>query len=175
MIQDNSKVISKSDDSAKDFIRLSLGQEPTRGFDVDCVYCEVKDGQVTWNIIELLRCITVQPVDSHPSRYWHSNDAEISSNKRKFLSLWALSLALRAEDVHSRFILVNYEDKNFKDDKSLVKVMLVKDANEESIHTKDEVMSFFQWQERFRSFNKNKPGTTWAVLEQIAHRANWKL
>lgn len=163
MISENSKPVSKSDDAAKDFLRLSLGDDFTRGFDVDSVYCEVQENQVRWTLIELLKCDTVAPEDSHPRRYWKGK----TSNRRKFLSLWALCLSLREDGVESRLLLVNY-----RDEKSMVKLMEVDDATEESIRTREKIMTFDDWKGWFRKFNANKAGSTWDVLQRVAGRAH---
>lgn len=162
MIDESSKSILKSDDAAKDFIRHSLGGELTRGFDVDSIYCEVKNEKVRWTLIELLKCDTVPPEVSHPKHYWNGK----TSNRRKFLSLWALCLSLREEGVSARLLLVNYRDEDSK-----VKLMEVIDATEEVISTREKVMSFPQWQTWFQTFNKTKSGSTWDVLKRVALRA----
>lgn len=163
MIDDNSKSIAKSDDAAKDFIRSSLGGDFTRGFDVDSVYCEVKDEKVRWTLIEFLKCDSVSPEESHPRRYWNGKTA----NRRKFLSLWALCLSLREEGVGARLLLINYRDEN-----SMVKLMVVTGATEDAINTREKLMTFDEWKQWFQEFNKNKTGSTWDVLARVASRAN---
>jgi len=158
-MNENSKPIAKSDDAAKDFIRLTLGKDFTRGFDVDSVYCEVENGKVRWTLIEFLKCDTVPPEVSHPRFYWKGTAA----NRRKFLSLWAMCLSLRKPNVDSRLLLINYRDEN-----SQVKVLEVKDATDEAITTSDKTMSFADWKKWFSHFNGTKVGATWDVLGLIA-------
>lgn len=162
-MEENSKSILKSDDAAKDFIRSSLGDDFTRGFDVDSVYCEVKGDKARWTLIELLRCDTVSPEDSHPNRYWKGK----TSNRRKFLSLWALCLSLREESVSARLLLVNY-----RDERSMVKLMEVLSATEDAIVTREKLMTFGEWRQWFQTFNKTKSGSTWDVLKLVGSRAN---
>lgn len=159
MINERSKPVSKSDDAAKDFLRLSLGDDFTRGFDVDSVYCEVQGDKVRWTLIEFLKCDTVAPEDSHPRRYWNGR----ASNSRKFLSLWALCRSLQKDGVDARLLLVNY-----RDEKCMVKLMEVTHVTEAKIDTRDKVMTFDAWRKWFREFNANKVGATWDVLRLLS-------
>jgi hypothetical protein len=158
-INENSKSIARADDAAKNFILLTLGDQHTRGFDIDSVYCEVKEGKIRWTLIELLKCDSVVPEESHPRRYWGGK----ASNKRKFLSLWALCLSLRRENVGSRLLLVNY-----RDEKSLVRLMEVTDATEQTISTRDKTMTFDEWKQWFTTFNATKAGATWGVFALLS-------
>jgi len=155
---EGSKPISKSDDAAKDFIRQSLGQDFTRGFDIDSIYCEVNEGSIRWTLFEFLKCESVTPQESHPKRYWNGRAA----NKRKFLSLWTLRQSLIKANVESRLLLVNYRSSELP-----VKLMEVVDITEEAIKTKDQVMTFQAWSTWFRDFNKNKLGSTWEALKLL--------
>jgi hypothetical protein len=158
-MNEGSKTVDKSDDAAKDFLRMSLGTSRTRGFDVDSVYCKVVEDRITWMLFEFLKCDSVPPEESHPSRYWKNSRA---ANRKKFLSLWALCQALRDpnRNMHAHLFLVNYRDAGSK-----VRVMKVKHADEDGIKmAKDKVMTFAEWAERFKRFNDNKPGATWEAL-----------
>lgn len=160
-ITENSKPIAKSDDAAKDFIRLTLGKGFTRGFDVDSVYCEVENGKVRWTLIEFLKCDTVSPEVSHPRFYWNGTTA----NRKKFLSLWAMCLSLRRPNVDSRLLLINYQDEQSK-----VKILEVEAATDEAISTLDKTMSFDEWKQWFSNFNATKVGATWDVLKLIQEK-----
>lgn len=66
MIENFSKPIQKTDDSAKQLIIEALEGQETGGFDLDSVY----NIQGTYYVLEFLKCDTVRPFNSHPRRYW---------------------------------------------------------------------------------------------------------
>ena len=136
----------------------ALGDAQTRGFDIDSIYCEVSNGKISWTIFEFLKCDTVNPEDSHPRRYWNGK----TSNRKKFLSLWTLVQSLQHGNVSARLLLVNY-----RDDKSAVKVLTVISMTDESIETKENIMTYSEWCTHFRRFNKEKIGATWEAIELL--------
>lgn len=105
MLTDPSKTIKKPDDDGKKLIIDLLDDRVTGGFDVDSIY--KIDGK--WIVLELLKCDTVRPFESHPNRYWFKN-------KRKFLSLWELT-----HDLKGTLYLLNYEDS--REQLLLIKVL----------------------------------------------------
>ncbi len=116
------KVIEKVDDGGKALIKDLLGDNPTRGFDLDSVYCINNQ----YYVIELLFCDVTKnpwPRDSHPSRYF-------IDDKRKFLSLWEITKRL-----DGRLILINYEATH-----SEYKLMEVSQCTEVGIQTKDDLV-----------------------------------
>lgn len=134
-----SKKISKIDEDAKKLIIETLGEEFTGGFDIDSIY-HMPDGK--WVILELLKCDTVRPFDSHPNRYWFKNS-------RKFLSLWQLSKELKGD-----LILINYEDS-----REQFLIITVLDISEKGIvkETKEK-MDFKKFKEFFVNLNKRARG-----------------
>jgi hypothetical protein len=126
-----SKIIKKTDEAGKELIIELLGDQVTGGFDIDSVY--KINGK--WIILELLKCDTVRPHDSHPNRYWFKN-------KRKFISLWEI-----AQDLKGSLFLLNYEDN--REQFLLIKVLDINKENgiskEEKIRlTLEEVKSWFK-------------------------------
>jgi len=93
-LENPSKTIKKTDEAGKELIIELLDGQVTGGFDIDSVY--KINGK--WTILELLKCDTVRPHDSHPNRYWFKN-------KRKFISLWEI-----AQDLKGSLFLLNYEN-----------------------------------------------------------------
>ncbi len=91
--KDASKKISKVDEDAKRLIINILGDNLTRGFDIDSLYY-TKSG---WKVIEFLKCETASPHASHPRRYW-------KKAFRKVMSMWALT-----QKLEGRFIWITYE------------------------------------------------------------------
>jgi len=156
---DDSKSISTSDDSGKQFLKDSLGST-TRGFDIDSIYVErMPSGKYRWTIFELLKAVSVLPEHSHPSRYWDKNG-------RKFLSLWSIIVSLREAGFETRFILVNYRDVHSK-----VKVIHVDSVTNAGLTERDsKVMSFSEWKRWFTEFNDNKVGKTWDVIGHIEEK-----
>lgn len=169
-----SKKISKTDDSAGKLLMELLGEDPGRNFDVESIFAfKHEDGRWGWLIFEFLKKdnknLTIE--ESHPNRYWHMNS-------RKFLSLWALKESLEMGGFYSALWLVNYDDS--RED---IKIMIVQDINEESknkwvcegkrtkydefLVTNDKVMKFDEFKRRFRSFNSGKPGESWEILKYI--------
>lgn len=88
-------------DEVKALIIEALDGKVTGGGDID-VLLRTKDGFV---IVELLRCISVRPFNSHPNRYWDYTNLSKRGNKYKFIALWNL-----AQATGSKLCLVNYED-----------------------------------------------------------------
>lgn len=114
-----SKIISKTDESSKEFIMKCLEKNVTHGFDVDSVY--FADNK--WFVLEFLKCDSeyVSPHSSDPRRYpW---------NWKKFHSLYQLSKSLNGE-----LILVNYSDR--EKDSNQVKVMFVKGLDYDILKSK---------------------------------------
>jgi hypothetical protein len=150
---DESKTLGPDEGAAPRFLRASIGDDVTRGFDVDSLYCEVTEGRILWTIIEMLKCNTVPPEASHPRFYWETN-------KRKFLSLWALCKSLQHGNVDARLVLVN-----FRDEFSLVKRFYVTGMSEAQIIVDERPPETFEnWAKAFRRFNKFKRGATWDAL-----------
>ena len=170
-IDESSKILARGDDAAAEFIRLSL-RAPTRGFDTESVYCEVKDGAVRWTIFEFLKCIGVAPEDSHPRRYWKRTAGSTAENRRKFLSLWALCLALKRGGCTVRLFLVNYRDPSEQ-----VKLLRVVAMDNDTIETKDWVLTFDEWSTLYTNFNNRKEGSTWDAIPLLlddAPLAEWE-
>lgn len=134
-----SKPIDKTDESAKELIIETLGNNPTGGFDLDSVY--YING--TYYIIEFLRCIGIKPFYSHPNRYWNLN-------KQKFISLWDITTKLNGQ-----LYLINYEDS-----REQFKVIRVLDLDEKGIHNDIEVRwdfeEFKQWFQLLNNIEKRK-------------------
>ena len=109
MEANQSKILGKGDDSAKIFIKKSLGKYDTHGFDHDSIYYV----QGKYYLFEYLKCDNshMTPHTSHPRYY--------PNNWRKFYSLWQTSKRLGAY-----LLLVNYSLR--PEDENLVKVMYVK-------------------------------------------------
>ena len=100
-----------------------------------------------WVIFEFLRCVTVRPFNSHPSRYW-------DKNKRKFISLWKLKEQLDAD-----LFLVNYEDSR----EQFLKIKVL-DLNPEGIQdekiermNKTEFFIYFKEINRVARVSTNNP------------------
>jgi len=91
--KNNSKIIKKVDDDAKQLIIDVLSDNETRGFDIDSIYHTEKG----WVVMEFLKCDTVNPHNSHPNRYW-------KRAFRKVMSLWSLTKKL-----DGRFFWITYE------------------------------------------------------------------
>ena len=143
----------------------TLAKSKTRGFDIDSIYVEeLQGGGYRWTIFELLKAETIPPERSHPKYYW-------DKNARKFLSLWALVQSLIEGGFEARLILVNYTDSTKN-----VKLIAVKSMDESGItDEQSSVMTFSQWREWFASFNNNKLGKTWDVLEYIYERRSFRI
>lgn len=159
-ISNDSKPISKSDDSSKAFIMKVLETEKTHGFDVDSVYYD-KDEK--WMLFEYLKCENefLTPHSSHPSRYpW---------NWRKFYSLFQM-----AEKLGGQLILVNYSDR--ENDMDQVRVLKVRGIDYQQLELyirmnfkqrqymksldyltidSDEKMTFDEYKEWLKGINKN--------------------
>ena len=117
-------------------------------------------------------------VDSHPNRYWNKN-------KRKFLSLWALTKSLSEANFNAQLWLVNYDEEREK-----IKLMKVRDIQTETDHkwlcngketnhpnhiiSNDTVMSFNEFKEKFQKFNLEKEGDSWEILEYLNDRLRAK-
>jgi len=113
-MKNNSKLISKSDDSSKIFIIDSLKSNETHGMDVDSFYFV----DSTWYLFEFLKCDSdyVNPHTSDPKRYpW---------NWKKFHTLFYL-----ASQLGGKLILINYSDK--ERNKHMVRMMVVEKFNYE--------------------------------------------
>ena len=127
------KQLEKTEDGGKALIKELIGQDSTRGFDLDSVYCV----NGNYFVLELLFCDTSQnpwPRDSHPSRYFEQD-------VQKFVSLWKITNRLQG-----RLILINYEETH-----SEFKLMEVEYCDEAGIKTKDDcvinkkgMMTWFQ-------------------------------
>lgn len=139
MIKKNhSKPIRKADDDAKYLIMECLGNEHTGGFDLDSIY-KHKEGYM---VLEFLKCDTVKPLHSHPSRYW-------SKNSQKFLSLWEIT-----QKLEGRLILINYEDS-----REQFKVIEVLDMNSKGIIKEYTVNCGFQkFKKWFININRRSLG-----------------
>ncbi|MGJ0148882.1 hypothetical protein ACP0SG_02890 [Campylobacter lari] len=95
----SSKIISKNDDSSKEFIIKCLNSDKTYGFDIDSIYLLHDNKTNQYYIFEYLKCESgyLIPHTSDPKYYPY--------NWRKFHSLFQLSKQLNA-----KLILVNYGD-----------------------------------------------------------------
>jgi len=166
-LSNKSKEISSADDSAGRFLKELLGDDPGRNFDVDSIFAyKDKNGDWGWVIFEFLKndASYSTVISSHPNRYW-------KKNKRKFISLWALTTTLRKSGFKASLYLVNYDEELTK-----IKVMTVdnlvmntfekwNDTNHfNHIITTDKVYDFKEFKEKFRNFNKTKKGETWEIL-----------
>lgn len=152
-----SKIIGKSDDSAKEFIIKTLDGDKTYGFDFDSIYYS----QGRWNIIEFLKCENqyMTPHTSDPKHYpW---------NWKKFYSLYQAANALDGV-----LWLVNYSDREH--DKDEVRLMKVESLDYDKIDeynktlfnyrpkkmeymkfSEDYKMTFYEFQEWFKNLNRN--------------------
>ena len=178
-IENKSKAISKTDDSAAQLLIDVLGKDGGRNFDIESIFAERKnDGMWRWIIYEFLKADTIPPQVSHPNYYWYKN-------KRKFLSLWTMTNVFRKAGFECDLILVNYA----KDEALGIKEMIVKSIETEPsdnfkdgyidgngikkeailnhIKTIDKKMSFNAWKKKFRDFNKYKKGDTWEILNEL--------
>lgn len=75
-------------------------------------------------IIHALKCVTVSPENSHPSRYW-------AKDKLRFIELFN-----RAKANNAQLVLVNYSDFS-----NLIKRILVKSINSKGIVTQKQDVS----------------------------------
>jgi len=98
MPQNYSKPLIKTEDDGKKLIKNLLDNIPSYFMDIDQItYSKFFNNDSYQRIIlELLKCESVVPERSHPSRYWFKN-------KTKFLILWRIT-----KDVKGRLILLNY-------------------------------------------------------------------
>ena len=139
----DSKAISKWDDSAKLLVIQLLWWDKTWWFDLDSVYCVNNH----YYVIEFLKCDSklpwINPLTSHPNKYWF--------NKQKFISLWNITQKLQWT-----LYLINYEmDENLKA-WDRFKLMKVLELDEEKwIKTDDKKMNFKEMQKRWRNLNSN--------------------
>lgn len=178
-IENKSKSISKTDDSAAQLLMDVLGEDGGRNFDIESIFAERKnDGQWKWTIYEFLKADTIPPQASHPNYYWFKN-------KRKFLSLWTIVNVFRKAGFECDLLLVNYSD-----DKTLsIKEMIVKSIETDPsdiyreaytdkdgiykntiknhVKTIDKIMTYEEWKTKFRDFNKHKKGDTWDILDEL--------
>ncbi len=113
-MENNSKVISKVDESSKKFIIECLNNNNTGGFDIDSIY---RVGG-KWHIFEYLKCNKLSPIISNPKYY--------PFNWRKFYSLYSIVKALDAD-----FYLVNYSNKEAW--RNQIKLMQVMDFDLEKV------------------------------------------
>lgn len=177
-ISNSSKELLHADDSAATLLVEVLQGTPGRNFDIESIFVEkLESGEWRWVVYEFLKADTVPPALSHPNYYWHKN-------KRKFLSLWTLVHALRKAGYHADLILVNYADDRNKSVKEM-QVLDIKlnsekifraacerdgkkyDEIKDHVVTKDSIMSFEKWKNKFREFNDKKKGDTWDLLESV--------
>lgn len=177
-LPNKSKMLNKADDSAAKLLMELLSGSHGRNFDIESLFVErLDDGSWKFTIYEFLKGLKVKPEHSHPNYYWNQN-------KRKFLSLWALTKVFRKAGFDAELLLVNYDD-----DRTNVKVMKVLDVTENPskvfretrrlpdgrvldrvmswIETDDEVMPFAEFKARFKKFNDTKLGDTWELLGEL--------
>lgn len=175
-IENTSKALSNSDDSAARLLIDLLDGSPGRNFDVESIFSYKTAEGWGWLIFEFLKKDSehLSVESSHPNRYW-------TKNKRKFLSLWALKRSLEAAGFESKLVLVNYDDA-----RNTIKVMNVISINIDAtskwvydghetkhinhIVTKDSVMSFLEFKARFKKFNNEKEGDSWEIIEYLSNR-----
>jgi DNA repair exonuclease SbcCD nuclease subunit len=145
-IQNHSKKLSKTDDSAAALLIDLLDGNAGRNFDIESLFVHKReDGRWEFIILEFLKCESTQKnVDvftSHPNRYWNKN-------KRKFLSLWTLVEVIKHGGINAKLVLINYDDS-----RKQIKVMNVKSINQNRqnnwVDTKDECITFNEFKERF--------------------------
>lgn len=177
-LENKSKSIKKTDDSAAQLLMNVLENDIGRNFDIESIFLEKLDnGDWHWVIFEFLKADTIPPQISHPNYYWYKN-------KRKFLSLWAVVKTFRSSGFKADLILVNYaDDKNLGIKEMLVQEIdmnphdnyreakvdkdgnIIKKAIPNHIKTTNIELSFEEWKQKFKNFNKNKKGDTWEILD----------
>ena len=146
-MQITSKPIQKTDDSAKQLIIEALEGQVTGGFDLDSVY--YIEGK--YYVLEFLKCDTVRPYDSHPSRYWRIN-------KQKFLSLWKITKKL-----DGYLFLVNYEDS-----REQFKIIKVIDLNADGIQIEEVYLwNFTQFKDWFKALNNHSTESVIDIPQRI--------
>ena len=141
-----SKPLGYDDISGFDFVKEMLDGEPTYAINFDRVQWDSKFEQ--YIIIEFLLCEesqTVTPHTSHPNRYF-------KKNKKKFISLWEISLELNA-----RLYLVNYAKKGSKNEDEVL-FMIVQNVDENNLYnpvsTENYPMTRQEFAKRFREINR---------------------
>lgn len=177
-ISSTSKAIGHADDSSAALLKEVLGGDVGRNFDIDSLFVERLDsGEWRWVVYEFLKADKIPPQNSHPNFYW-------KKNHRKFLSLWALIKTLRGSGHLADLILFNYADNRTAAVKEMLVLSISRDTKEifreasvrdgkvipaiiRHVETKDTVMSFDAWKERFRAFNRSKKGDTWEILDDV--------
>ena len=175
-IDNFSKALSKTDDSAAQLLIDLQDGNPGRNFDVESMFSFKTENGWGWLIFEFLKkdSIHLTVEQSHPNRYWIKNN-------RKFLSLWAVKKSLEAGGFLSALWLINYDDE-----RETIKLMKVReiDVNSKSlwwcdnrqtkhinhIVTEDEIMSFNEFKKRFQNFNRNKKGDSWEIIEYLKQK-----
>ncbi|MGG6379159.1 hypothetical protein ACQ5T8_16960 [Vibrio cholerae] len=179
-LENYSKELVSSDDSAAKLLIDLLDGQPGRNFDVESIFSFKTDNGWGWLIFEFLKKdnkhLTI--AQSHPNRYWNKNN-------RKFLSLWALTKSLKSAGFKSALWLINYDDE-----REYIKLMKVREINVETnniwscqgrktkyfehIVSEDEVMTFEVFKEKFQNFNSNKEGDSWEILDFLNKRVREK-
>lgn len=177
-IENFSKKLTNTDDSAARFLIELLDGQPGRNFDVESIFSFKTDAGWGWLIFEFLKKDSehLSIEQSHPNRYWKKNN-------RKFLSLWALAKSLEAAGFTSALWLVNYDDS-----RDYIKLMKVREINIETnkiwccqgretkhlehIVSEDETMTFEEFRNRFKNFNSNKEGDSWEIIEYLNRKTN---
>lgn len=128
-----SKSIGKADDDAKILIIEALEGKHTGGFDLDSIYLIGN----TYYVLEFLKCDTVRPNKSHPSRYWFKNS-------QKFISLWDIT-----QKLGGYLYLVNYEES-----REQFRVIKVLELNESGIQKElIKEWDFTEFKKWFQSLN----------------------
>lgn len=148
-MNDFSKPLGKSDESAFEFVKEMLDGDSTFGINFDRIQWDSEEEN--WVIIEYLRCHEKQfsrgitPYSSHPNRYFNKN-------ARKFLSLWILKCSLNA-----KLYLVNYSKKSDNPITDQVKLMEVLNVNEDGpnhVKTVDQKMKREEFSKWLRMMNQ---------------------
>lgn len=173
-----SKVISDADDSAARLLIDLLEGDHTRGFDIESIFLERReDASWYFRVFEFLKAETIPPERSHPNYYWHKNS-------RKFLSLWTIVKVIRKAGYEADLILLNYDDARTK-----VKIMKVITVNPHAkeiiraagkrqdgseiieirkwVQADEKIMSFDEFRNYFKRFNRTKAGETWDLLSEL--------
>ena len=143
-----SKPFSKAFDPMKDTFKKLMEGKDAKFMDLDLFTYNTKVG---WVLIEWLRCDTVPPRASHPSRYLHKN-------WRKFWQLYNM-----ARDLNGRLYLVNYNEQGEE-----FKLMRVRRSSPKVIETDDEVMSreqFKTWLHKLNDAAEQKDFDKYDVIE----------
>jgi hypothetical protein len=138
----HSKPLGIEDESAFSFVKEILKGDSTYAINFDRLQKHPQRGYIIFEFLLCEETQMVNPLTSHPNRYWNKN-------ARKFISLFRV-----AQDLKATLYLVNYAKGGTKHQNS-VKVLKVIEINEGTGITKEESREFTrdQFSHWFRKLN----------------------